>query len=404
MIAPCMCRGSSKWVHRSCLDQWRIHERDRAFSQCTECQFTYHMEAKGGEDNDHEAMWRRAKFTMLVSRDILVVTLSLQLIICMLGWAIYAIDSNHAIVDVLNGDSQHCDENTGSFFWCNNIGSAYYLCGLFASFVLLGLYGCVILSTHRCSIRSAFDQIQQQHNVENPRPTACSGHASSAHNAPSSSNYAGASPYISADRGTTLNSQNYYNTNAHYTSRNGDGADCGDCCYACCLGRRGRNSYLNFYYCPANSDCCCCDGDCPQVGRNGNSDNSNCGGETMHIVLVVLLVVAIVMAVVGFFVGLVIAVVIGQRIVQRHVFLLHKRRLVREFIVKDLEDYGGGVIPTAPVDRGDEEGAATAPPEHLDTSAYSTNNYGGVVTPSAPPAHALHRKDIQHLKTLGLMD
>lgn len=122
----------------------------------------------------------------------------------------------------------------------------------------------------------------------------------------------------------------------------------------------------------------------------------------MHIVLFVLLVVAIIMAVVGFFVGLVIAVVIGQRIVQRHIFLLHKRRLVREFTVKDLEDYGGGVIPTAPVDRGDDDVAATAPPEHLDTPACSTS-YGGV-TPSAPPAHALHRKDIHHLKTLGLMD
>ena len=24
MIAPCLCSGSSKYVHRSCLDRWRI--------------------------------------------------------------------------------------------------------------------------------------------------------------------------------------------------------------------------------------------------------------------------------------------------------------------------------------------------------------------------------------------
>ena len=36
MIAPCMCKGSSKWVHRTCLDRWRMNEPDRAFAQCTE--------------------------------------------------------------------------------------------------------------------------------------------------------------------------------------------------------------------------------------------------------------------------------------------------------------------------------------------------------------------------------
>eukprot|EP00545_Synedropsis_sp_CCMP1620_P012355 CAMPEP_0119022044 /NCGR_PEP_ID=MMETSP1176-20130426/27190_1 /TAXON_ID=265551 /ORGANISM="Synedropsis recta cf, Strain CCMP1620" /LENGTH=171 /DNA_ID=CAMNT_0006976781 /DNA_START=131 /DNA_END=643 /DNA_ORIENTATION=+ len=106
MIAPCTCRGSSKWVHRACLDQWRIHERDRAFSQCTECHFTYHMEAKGGEEHD-AAMWRRAKFYMLMSRDILAVTLVLQLIICFLGWIVFLMDTNNVIVDLLNGGNHH---------------------------------------------------------------------------------------------------------------------------------------------------------------------------------------------------------------------------------------------------------------------------------------------------------
>lgn len=114
----------------------------------------------------------------------------------------------------------------------------------------------------------------------------------------------------------------------------------------------------------------------------------------MHIFLVILLVVAIVMAVIGFFVGLVIAVVIGQRILQRHVFLLHKRRLVREFIVKDLEEYPHGVIPTAPVDRGEpDEVLPTAPPEEFDQLA--------AVLPSAP--HEMHDSDIRHLKKLGLL-
>lgn len=116
--------------------------------------------------------------------------------------------------------------------------------------------------------------------------------------------------------------------------------------------------------------------------------------------LILLVVVVIIMAVIGFFVGLVIAVMIGQRIIQRHVLLLHKRRLVREFIVKDLEEYPGGVIPTAPLDRGDfDQVPATAPAEEFNSSSVAYQH--AMVVPSAP--HEMHDNDIQHLKKLGLM-
>ena len=57
MIAPCLCKGSSKWVHRHCLDQWRTNQNDEnhiAFSKCMECKFQYHMEIvmpMGGPNN-----------------------------------------------------------------------------------------------------------------------------------------------------------------------------------------------------------------------------------------------------------------------------------------------------------------------------------------------------------------
>ena len=28
MIAPCRCKGSSRWVHRECLDEWRTQEKE----------------------------------------------------------------------------------------------------------------------------------------------------------------------------------------------------------------------------------------------------------------------------------------------------------------------------------------------------------------------------------------
>ena len=40
LIAPCLCDGTSKYVHTLCLDRWR-RTSDRAFFRCSECNFRY---------------------------------------------------------------------------------------------------------------------------------------------------------------------------------------------------------------------------------------------------------------------------------------------------------------------------------------------------------------------------
>ena len=40
LIAPCMCNGTSKYVHNTCLSRWRV-STPRAFSRCYECNFRY---------------------------------------------------------------------------------------------------------------------------------------------------------------------------------------------------------------------------------------------------------------------------------------------------------------------------------------------------------------------------
>ena len=55
MIAPCMCKGNSKWVHRSCLDSWRMNEPDRAFAQCTECRYTYRLIAVSSNPQKYQS-------------------------------------------------------------------------------------------------------------------------------------------------------------------------------------------------------------------------------------------------------------------------------------------------------------------------------------------------------------
>jgi len=44
MIAPCKCSGTSKYVHRNCLNQWRsMNTSNIHFTQCAECHFNYRI-------------------------------------------------------------------------------------------------------------------------------------------------------------------------------------------------------------------------------------------------------------------------------------------------------------------------------------------------------------------------
>ena len=41
-INPCLCTGTSKWVHSSCLDKWRqININSKPYHQCMECNYKY---------------------------------------------------------------------------------------------------------------------------------------------------------------------------------------------------------------------------------------------------------------------------------------------------------------------------------------------------------------------------
>ena len=45
MISPCLCRGSNKYVHKECLNQWRrLSDNQEQINQCPTCKFEYHIE------------------------------------------------------------------------------------------------------------------------------------------------------------------------------------------------------------------------------------------------------------------------------------------------------------------------------------------------------------------------
>ncbi len=50
LIAPCYCKGTSRFVHRDCLDKWRC-QHERSFYTCTECTTPFVMDIKDGGVN-----------------------------------------------------------------------------------------------------------------------------------------------------------------------------------------------------------------------------------------------------------------------------------------------------------------------------------------------------------------
>ncbi|KAJ0464443.1 putative transcription factor C2H2 family [Helianthus annuus] len=126
-IAPCKCRGTSKYVHRECLDHWRSVKEGFAFAHCTTCKAPYHLRVHVLADRK----WRTMKFRFFVTRDILFIFLSVQLVISSLAYLVYLVDGYQK-------------------FWLriawgfDSEASFYYLCGALLFFALLGLSGCFI--------------------------------------------------------------------------------------------------------------------------------------------------------------------------------------------------------------------------------------------------------------------
>ena len=53
MITPCLCKGSRKYVHRQCLNEWRICSNDEdSKNKCTICNFEYIIKDHNQCDNN----------------------------------------------------------------------------------------------------------------------------------------------------------------------------------------------------------------------------------------------------------------------------------------------------------------------------------------------------------------
>jgi hypothetical protein len=252
VIAPCACKGSSQWVHRACLDQWRSTREDKAFSKCTEC-LQYYQLVCLSNDTAQEKCVRRTRFAALVCKDFLGIFLLVQFFIITSASFIYLCDKSSSYLLNLFQMNHHPY-------------LLYYLLGLFMTFSLTGMIGTCV----RCQI-------------------------------------------------------------------------CGDCCNAANDSCYFCNDFVLFpyYFGPIDNPCLCCnDVACVECGscQCGECGMAALGEEAVYLFLFLLVLFAII----GVFVFIIVGVMVIQSTIKRHIHILDKWNLTKEYLVKDL---GPGALP-----------------------------------------------------------
>ncbi|KAK3253425.1 hypothetical protein CYMTET_37315 [Cymbomonas tetramitiformis] len=135
LIAPCWCTGSSKWVHRACLDEWRAQERTpHSFTHCCTCRFQFVLEpVKDHSFEESRALWR---FRAFVARDMSGVFIILQLLITFLAGFIHLCDGSGRIVELYPKDWAETHAATMSI-------GPYYISGFILFLAILGFIGSI---------------------------------------------------------------------------------------------------------------------------------------------------------------------------------------------------------------------------------------------------------------------
>lgn len=252
VIAPCDCKGSSKWVHRDCLDRWRCTNENRAFSQCTVCKKPYVMISLI-QDTEEQKKKRRMKFVFMVVKDITLGMLLLQLIIIFFAVLVWIFDKKSFLLQKLNFSSHPL--------------TFYYLAGLT---LLMSIVGILFLAMLVC-------------------------------------------PH-SHDTGISV--MDVYLWNIMLPSDS-------PCCVCCCDTNAASSSAA---VSSSTCECCHCT-ECTCV------ECSSCSAEAIPLLLIVFGVLV--------FVGLVVSIFLGaymiEKLIERHVTILKKSTLAKDFIVADLE-------------------------------------------------------------------
>lgn len=298
LIAPCICKGTTKWVHRHCLDHWRARGQGaRAFTHCPQCNYAYLMRlVRDPSETQQQLRDRRRRFLRHAVGNFFLGVLLLQLLLCTVAILIRLVDRDETLVDVIPFFSPKLPgEENGSVMQAFRYHkSTYYFASVLFCLAMTGLSVIIYYTVKLCA--------------------SCCKRRGDTRSTTSDWDCCDWCWYPTPYRS---NVQVYYFPHIQCGC-----CDCGDCCDACC-----------------NENCCRGCPDMPSVNRggggggsSGNSNNDGLGA----IFGIICLVISAILVIVGLFFAMAALVTWIQKVVQRYVALKELQTLTGEYIVADL--------------------------------------------------------------------
>ena len=143
-IQPCLCAGTSRWIHRQCLDQVRDANRYRpGYTQCLSCSGEYEY-----EDLDR-VQARCPRWTWFVGHmlaDVLRLVCVWHMAVMSIGAMLILLDQQRKLVDLLDMEPVVIDSLRGL--------AAYYLWASIGLLALIGAASLSILAVVSCTGRA----------------------------------------------------------------------------------------------------------------------------------------------------------------------------------------------------------------------------------------------------------
>ena len=141
LIAPCKCSGTSKYVHKNCLNEWRMLADNReAYNKCFECNYNYKF--RDIVINNTSFFHRFLKF---LSKNLIIFTVINFFIMLLFTIFLYNVDKNRKMPDLLIESDKNStyipkDRNsllTGYFLWSSVIYVIFLLIVFIVNFIYI---------------------------------------------------------------------------------------------------------------------------------------------------------------------------------------------------------------------------------------------------------------------------
>uniref|UniRef100_A0A7S1PRF6 RING-CH-type domain-containing protein n=1 Tax=Alexandrium catenella TaxID=2925 RepID=A0A7S1PRF6_ALECA len=151
LIAPCECIGTSLWVHRTCLNQWRYHGQtvnNEAMSHCPTCRFQYELYCTfDPEDQDR----RKKKRCLRVFRDSFLMFWGMQGVLFLLALLLMEVDHGKYLLSLIRStvdDTPRVAHPFGELFRHHLF--LYWTAAFLLALFLLGLCTAVWMLAAQC--------------------------------------------------------------------------------------------------------------------------------------------------------------------------------------------------------------------------------------------------------------